>query len=241
MTAGESLAHVPDLLRGCWQRSWIRYADGAVDDTSTVVWLQHESAMADVRIPESHSALQHRGSLAGCTLEELRLLANSESSTGATVCTPIEIGVDGVRRATAAWPRLAGGVEFQPVSGFPEPGLLEWNDDGTVMLERAPSGAYVEQWRRIPDSQSPVQQRLHHDGSRLYVAGVVAVFVRDRPRPIAADERLDVLIAAAGHDRSTIEALVDCEFSLANRRGSAYVITASTHPWRVGDVLDVAV
>ena len=51
MTAGESSAHVAELLRGGWQRSWIRYSDGALDDTSTVVWLQHESAMADVRVP----------------------------------------------------------------------------------------------------------------------------------------------------------------------------------------------
>lgn len=241
MTAGESSAHVAELLRGGWQRSWIRYSDGALDDTSTVVWLQHESAMADVRVPESHSALQQCGSLAGCTLEQLRLLADSESSTGTTVCTQIEVGADGVRRATAQWPRLAGGVEFQPVSGFPEPGLLEWNDDATVMLERAPSGAYVEQWRRIPDTETPLEQRRLDDGSTLYLAGSVAVRVRDRPRPIPAGERLEVLIAEAGDDRSAIEALVDCEFSLAHRRGSAYVVTASTHPWRIGEVIDVAV
>lgn len=241
MMVGESLAHVPDLLQGCWQRSWIRYSDGTLDDTSTVVWLQLESEMADVRVPESHSMLRRRRSLADCTLDELRLLADSESSTGATVCTPIEVGADGVRRATARWPRLVGGVEFQPVSGFPEPGLLEWNDDGTVMLERAPSGAYVERWQRIPDTRVPLEQRRLDDGSRLYLAGSVAVLVRDRPRPVPSHERLDVLIAEAGEHRSAIEALVDCEFSLATRQARGYVVTASTHPWRVEELIDVAV
>ena len=43
-------ATVPDLMLGCWKRAWIEFADGTRDDTTTVVWLQTESLMADVRI-----------------------------------------------------------------------------------------------------------------------------------------------------------------------------------------------
>ncbi len=197
--------------------------------------------MADVRIPETHALLRRCGSLADCTIEELRLLADSESSTGITACTPIEVGDDGVRRATAEWPGVDGGVEFQPVSAFPEPGLLEWNADGTVMLERAPSGAYLEEWQRIPDTSAPLEHRVLADGGELFLAGAVAILVRDRSRPVVSRKRLDVLIAEAGADRRAIEALVDCEFSLAQRQGNAYVVTASTHPWRIGEQIDVVV
>jgi hypothetical protein len=40
-------------------------------------------------------------------------------------------------------------------------------------------------------------------------------------------------------DRAMMEALLDCEFSVAERTGAVWVITASTLPWREGMVLDV--
>ena len=43
-------------------------------------------------------------------------------------------------------------IGFQPVSAFPEPGELEWNSDGTVMMERAPSGVHP---RTAPISSPP--------------------------------------------------------------------------------------
>lgn len=212
-----------------------------MDDTSTVVWLQLESRMADVRIPASHTALSGRGALAECSLDELRQLAASESSCSITTCSPVAIGPDGIRRATAEWPGSDDEIAFQPVSAFPEPGLLEWSDDASVMIERAPSGAYVEEWVRLDDTQTLHAHRLLDDRRQLFVTGAVAVLVRDRPAPIERMERLDVLVAQAGDDRAALEALVDCEFSVAERRGSRYVVTASTFPWRIGDELDVAV
>ena len=44
---------------------------------------------------------------------------------------------------------------------------MTWNDDGTVMFERAPSGAYVEEWRLVPGSRDPltviIDRRRPHD------------------------------------------------------------------------------
>lgn len=232
---------VPELLRGAWRRAWIRFVDGTVDDTSTVVWVQLEHRMADIRVPAGHGDLAGRGSLATCTIGELRRLATGDSSTGSTSCSAIEIDADGVRRATAEWFDSVGDVAFQPVSAFPEPGLLEWSDDGTVMTERAPSGAYVEQWERMPDSSQPLMHVELDDRAEVFVAGAVAILVRDRLRPLPVVARLDALVADARDDRAAVEALVDCEFSLAVRRGDDYLITASTHPWRAGEVLDVDV
>lgn len=240
MSTGRRFERVPELLRGCWRRTRIEYSDATVDDTSTVVWLQLDSRMADLRVPAHHADLAGRGSLAGCSLDDLRRLADSESSSGFTVCSPLEIGDDGVRRATAEWPD-DDGVAFQPVTAYPEPGLLEWSADGRVMIERAPSGAYVEHWQRLSHTEAPLGHHVRDDGSELFIAGATAVLVRDRPVPITPRRRLDALVAEAGDDRTLLEALVDCEFSLAHRTGDAYVVTASTHPWRIGEVIDVAV
>ena len=229
---------VPAELFGCWQRAWIEFADGTRDDTSMVIWLQLQSKMADIRVSADQPS-HDRGSLAECSLEELRALAASESSSGYTTCTPIVVGEDGVRRATAEWFTRGHGVAFQPVSAFPEPGLLEWNDDGTVLYERAPSGAYVEEWRRIPGTSTGLRYRQRADGSEIYVAGSVTVFVRDRAHSIPRAARLQQLVADRGDDRAAIERLIDCEFSFARQDGSRYVVEASTLPWNIGKVIDV--
>ena len=85
---------VPDELFGCWQRRWIEFADGTRDDTSVVVWLQLPSLMADVRLSAAALALAGRSSF---SLDELLVLADSDSSSGATTCTPVV-----QRTATAA-------------------------------------------------------------------------------------------------------------------------------------------
>ena len=240
------------LLTGCWVRAWIEFADGSRDDNSVVAWLQLPSLMADVRLPGPTAAGVDptRRSSAECTLAELRSIADSESSSGYTTCTKVEEGPDGVRRATAEWHTRGHGTAFQPVSAFPEPGLLEWNGDGTVMIERAPSGAYVEEWRLVPGSRSGQAHQRLDTRTELFVAGPVAVLVRDREVPVTGPARLPDMIDATLADpalapvdaRRRVEQLVDCEFSFARRRGSAdgqYVIEASTLPWRLGEVIDV--
>ena len=208
-------ATVPPELLGCWQRAWIEFTDGTYDDTSFVVWLQLPSLMADVRLTAESLALAG-SSIAGfddCSLDQLHVLAGSDSSSGATTCTPFVTGADGVRRATAEWTSAVG---FQAVSAFPEPGLLELHDDGTVMIERAPSGAYVEEWRLLPGTREPLTYEQLDDGSTWYRAGEVGVLVHDR--------------------RLGAEAL-DCEFSFARLGAGGWTIEASTLPWRVGVAL----
>lgn len=211
-----SAAPVPEELRGCWQRAWIEFADGTRDDTSFVVWLQLPSLMADVRLSAASLALAGEGGPTGfddCSLEQLHVLAGSDSSAGATTCTPFVTGADGLPRATAEWSSTIG---FQPVSAFPEPGLLELYDDGTVMIERAPSGAYVEEWHLLPGSREPLSCAAQADGSTWYRAGSVGVLVHDR--------------------RPSGEAL-DCEFSFARLGPESWAIEHSTLPWRVGALI----
>ena len=206
---------MPDELVGCWHREWIEFADGSGDEASFVVWLQLPSLMADVRLSTAVMALASAGrtGFSDCSPEELRLLASSDSSAGATTCTTFVAGSHGLRTATAEWSSTVG---FQAVSAFPEPGLLELSDHGATMIERAPSGAYVEQWRLLPGSRSALGCTLLADGSTWYRAGDVGVLVHDR--------------------RLGGEAL-DCEFSFARQTPGGFRVEHSTLPWRVGTVI----
>ena len=232
-------ATVPELMFGCWKRSWIKFADGTLDDTTSVVWLQTESQMADVRINVETFDISSRAGLHECTMAELRALASNDASSGFTECGDPVVGADGVRAATASWNTRGYGVNFQPVSAFPEPGLMTWNDDATVMIERAPSGAYVEEWRLVPGSRDVLS--VTHDGlASTYRAGSVAVLVRDRAIAIPRTARLLDLLDEHATDRTMIEALLDCEFIVAELSGGEWTIMMSTLPWRQGDLLDVS-
>src|SRR5262249_33549874 len=156
-------------------------------------------------------------------------------SSGYTECTPIELDGNGLRRATATWHTRGHGINFQPVSAYPEPGLMTWDDGGTVMREEAPSGAYVEEWRLVPGSRDPLFAR----SGTPYRAGDVAVLVRDRPIAARRAARLPELVDEFADDRATLEGLLDCEFSIAERRDGEWTISASTLPWREGAHVDV--
>ncbi len=231
-------ATVPDLMFGCWRRAWIEFADGTRDDTTNVVWLQTESSMADVRIAADRPDLRDRAGLHQCSIDELRSLAAVDASSGYTECGPITVDADGMRTATAQWHTRGHGINFQPVSAFPEPGLMSWNDDGTVMMEHAPSGAYVEEWHLVPASRDDLGVQQNGDAT-TYRAGPVAVLVRDRRVPIPRPARLQELVGDYEGDRAMIEALLDCEFSVVDFDGHQWCISASTLPWREGEVIDV--
>ena len=228
---------VPDLMLGCWQRAWIEFADGVIDNTTTVVWLQTNSLMVDVRIPANRAGLSGRTALQDCTIDDMHVLATSDASSGFTECEAVTTDADGVRSATATWHTRGHGVSFHPVSAFPEPGLMTWSDDGTLMFERAPSGAYAEEWRLVPGSRDPLT--VFSIGSdTVYRAGEVAVLVRDRVVPIPRQARLPELLDEYADDRATLEALLDCEFSVARRVDGDWTVFASTLPWKQGAVID---
>lgn len=234
-----SLGTVPPILQGGWKRRWIKYEDGRFDDTSIVVWLQFETQMVDVRLTPDLADLSHRGSIEDCELADLIRLATSDSSSGHTTCTPVLRDEAGLQTATAEW-FSDPGVAFQPQTAFPEPGLLKWNEDASIMMERAPSGAYLEQWNRIAGTEPEGSAGLiedRSDGSKLFRLGPLAVLVHDRRRDLPKHGALVDHVRDAPN-LETARALVDCEFSLAQEQEDRYVVVASTHPWRIGAVLD---
>ena len=228
---------VPNRLLGCWNRRYIRFSDGTEDKSTRVIWVQTLSGVGDIRIPASRPDLRARTGLADCSKEELLALAEQDCFCGVTL-------FDASARPfpTASWPKESYLFRFQPVITFPEPGWMEWLEDGTCMIERAPSGAYVEDWRLQPGSQSfgAHLTRLNAPSPTcLYVAGDHAILARNRPQALPTDKTLLELAREANYDRKRLQQILDCEFSYARRAesGGDYVIELSTLPWREGQPL----
>ena len=114
---------------GCWRRAWIEFADGRRDDTGVVLWLQTESAMVDVRVSADRGDFTGCTSLKGCTIDQLRSIAGSDGSSGWTQCSSVVEDADGIAMATAEWHTRGHGINFQPVSAYPEPGLMTFAAD----------------------------------------------------------------------------------------------------------------
>ncbi len=184
---------VPAWLHGCWRRAWIQFADGSRNDTDPVFWLQTDSAMADVR--------------------------PGNASTGYTVADDLATDPDGSHRCVAQWHTYGVGANFQPEVTFPEPGLLHVNPAGDVMMEHAPSGAYMEEWHLVEGSaDTPPTRRVLGDGRELFTAGPVMILT---PCPATAVP-------------------LECQFIVAIRHddGEHRVVT-STLPCPKGSILDL--
>jgi hypothetical protein len=231
-------ATVPEDLIGCWERLSIRFADGSEDKTTRVIWLQTLSGVADIRIPDSRPDLQARAGFADCSRDELLDLAEQDCFCGITLFDP-----EAEPFPTAHWPKEAYLFRFQPVITFPEPGWLAWQECGTHMIEKAPSGAYEEHWQFLPASRSFAAHLARRDAApttRLYIAGEHAIYARNRAMTFPSHKTLVELARDARDDRDRLATLLDCEFSYARRDppGDDYTILASTLPWREGAALD---
>jgi hypothetical protein len=228
---------VPTKLMGCWHRRYIRFPDGQDDTTTRVIWVQTLSGVGDVRVAANRPNLRSRGSLANCSREELIALADQDCFAGLTLYDK-----DTEPYPSASWPPEAYLFRYQPVITFPEPGWMQWSEEGTCMIERAPSGAYVEDWRLQPRSREfAVHLSMPRAPTKtcLYVAGVHAIFAKDRPDALPTDKNLQQLFDESGQDIEKLRRWLDCEFSYATRRNASedYVIQLSTLPWREGQPL----
>ena len=225
-TMSTSPASVPEWLRGCWRRAWIEFADGTRNDTDHVVWLQTDRTMADVRVIGTRPSFAGVVSFEQCSPEQLTALSTSNASTGFTTVTDL-VDDGGTRQCVAQWFTYGHGANFQPECAFPEPGLLEISADGSVMIERAPSGAYTEEWHLVPGSRDVLRHERLGAGRERFTAGPVVVDVRDRTVPMEAGAPFTA-------------ATLDCEFSVALLdTDGTHRIVASTIPWREGASLDV--
>jgi hypothetical protein len=216
---------VPTWSLGCFRRRSITFFSGVTDSQTVVYWLQAGNLTVDLRLPARRSSL---------ALAEA--LARTEGGLA-------RARWDGRAMTWSDW------TSFQLHDRWPEPGLLA--RVGDCLIEHAPSGAYVEDWRLQPSADGPlvglrlVDERdrdsgeVRHVGGGLVVCGQHAALVLGRPRPLPSDARLEELVKAHPDDPQLLRAIRSCEVSYAScgAGGGPFVITASTDPAREGQPL----
>jgi hypothetical protein len=225
---------VPEWTHGCFRRRSITFFNGVEDTDSEVIWLQSRGLTADFR--RSPPALGvRRAELAELPLEQLIALARVEGGFARTRW-------DGELMHWSKW------VSFQTHAKWPEPGRLE--RVGASLVEFAPSGAYVEDWRFQPGGPGPFiglsllderdldSDELVHRGGGLIVCGTHAAFVRGRPAALSAGRVEDFVRAHAG-DASSLARVFsfDAAYGTASSELGDYRVQLSTLPWREGEAL----
>jgi hypothetical protein len=217
---------VPAWTLGCFHRRCITYATGAEDVATRVVWVQSHGLTGDIRVPADRPDVSHRASLADCTGVELEALALAEGGVADTAW-------DGRRMSWSNWAAL------QPYDKWPEAGELR--RVGPSLLEFAPSGIYVEDWRLQPSAPGPLiglrlvaEDGAPRDGG-LVVAGDHALFALSRRTPLESDEPLP-LQARRGVDPAR---LFEAAAHYAVRRGESYLTRLATDPFAEGQALDL--
>ncbi|HEY7886005.1 MAG TPA: hypothetical protein VIC08_13765 [Cellvibrionaceae bacterium] len=243
MTLAELLAHhslrpqesVPEWMLGCFRRRAISFANGQSDVTTLVYWIQSRNFTLDLRLPHTSEQPPLRNWQA-YSAQELQILANYEGWQADSVCTGNAL----------SW---QGGCSLQLHNRWPEPASLY--RIGNCMMEFAPSGAYVEDWRLQVSSPGPLiglrllqERNLHtgecqHKGGGLIICGDYAALVLGRPEVIEYDRlTLPKCVAAAQQDPALLARYFAFETSVA--RGSlvgGFTVEHSTCPGRSGEQL----
>lgn len=234
---------VPVWTLGCFRRRSITFFNGDSDDTTLVLWLQSRGLTGDLRLAAGRPRVSSREALSDLSLADLVALAEVEGGISPT-------RFDG---STLPGAELSGTMHwldwtaFQVHDKWPEPGDLR--RVGDCLIEFAPSGAYVEDWRLQPGGDGPliglslVEERdekgkLLHRGGGLVMAGEHALFVRGRAEPLPACARVTDLVERATGEPALLDALFGFEASYARRDvAGRYIVQSSTLPWREGKPL----
>lgn len=228
---GRPTSSVPDWMLGYYKRLAISFANGQTDTATHVCWLQSRNFTIDLRLPLETEQAPDKP-LAAYTADELQVLASYEGWEALSVW-------DGER---LAWHT---DTSLQMHNRWPEPALL--SRVGNCMIEFAPSGAYVEDWRLQPSRPGPliglrlIEERdlasgaVRHRGGGLIVCGEYAALVLGRPAPMTSEGLLRDLALDALGNGERLAALFAFETSVA--QGSleqGYSVALSTRAGRVG-------
>ena len=215
-TGLDSLAF-PQRLLGAFRRKSITFANGLTDETTVVYWFQSRTFTLDLRLPD-----------------------------GAETAVPDRQGWVGDTLWDATTQQLSWTVNrsYQPRNQWPEPATLSFI--GNCVLEFAPSGAYVEDWRQqcsngpflglrlISLFSEATGQTYAMDGG-IIVAGDHVAYAQSRLPAI------DAALAAAGDLETALESRIateqqieSCEVSVASCDNT---VTHSTQSGRVGQAI----
>jgi hypothetical protein len=234
---------LPSWVLGCFRRRSITFFDGSTDSATVVIWLQSRGLTFDLRLAADRPRLASAGAVSAASAQDLVRLAQAEGGIARTTATN-----DGAPGTLVL--RWDDWDAFQPYPKWPEPGLLR--RVGDCLIEFAPSGAYVEDWRcqnagigpliglRLLAERDLESGRVLQRGGGLVVCGIHAGWVRGRARPLPDNTRPAQIVAKDPRNRELLEAVCDFEASYARlAAGGAFVVEASTLPWREGSAIDL--
>lgn len=207
----------PSGLLGAFRRKSITFCTGVTDETTIVYWFQSRSFTIDLRLPDAAATpVTERQGWIGDTLWNQ---ATSELSWR-------------IERS------------YQPHNQWPEPARLDFI--GNCVLEYAPSGAYVEDWRQQSSAGPLLGLRLTGtidaatgaelplDGG-LVIAGEHAAFARSRlphiDDALRGADSLETALASGLVTQAEIESY-EVSVALGGRE-----ITYSTQPDRCGQAI----
>jgi len=215
-------------LRGLWRRSMIAWPDGSRDTTTSVCWLQGLRACLDLRQSAPPAELARVRALDRLSLGQCTWLARQQGFAG-------QLSFDG---SHFEWSRS---IDFQPRAAGADAGSLCWQGD--VLVESGRDVAYIEHWHRdhgaptLPVAAVSLRDADDNTAAAMLRVGAQFMFARDRTLSAAAGRTLCQCIAEAATLQQA-RGLVDCEISFGNALPAGFLISASTLPWRIGDVLD---
>jgi hypothetical protein len=234
---------VPDWVLGCFRRRSITFFSGETEHRTLVLWLQARGLTADLRLAADRPKLASFDDLLTLSPEELVRMAEVEGGIAASEFDARESGAAGPLAGVMRWGNWEA---FQLHAKWPEPGELR--RVGDCLIEFAPSGAYVEDWRLLEHGPGPLiglslleerdgeTGRLLQRGGGLVISGNHALFVRGRAAELPQVGRISQLVGQA--DRALLEAVFSFDASYAVRHGDAHwPVAASTLPWREGQPL----
>ncbi len=224
----------PSWLWGTFSRRSITFYSGLEDSETRVLWLQTHGLAADFRFPPDRVPRAGRTTWSEFDDAELQRLLINEGGLSSTHW-------DGSRMNWFDW------TSFQTHAKWAEPGDLR--RVGDCVIEFAPSGAYVEDWRAQPSLAGPwiglrllTEQNLEtgevcHQGGGLIVCGDHAALVRGRPFPLPDARLMD---AAVDHSRTELLATLqsfEASYAVRSSSGSPWIVQLSTNPLREGELL----
>ncbi|MBV6824670.1 hypothetical protein [Pseudomonas sp. PD9R] len=225
---------VPDWMLGFYKRRAISFANGLTDTQTHVCWFQSRNFTIDLRLPLEDRQVPAKP-LSAHSAQDLQILANYEGWEA--LCS--------WEGETLSWHT---DTSLQVHNRWPEPAVLK--RIGNCMIEFAPSGAYVEDWRlqlsapgaliglRLLEEKQLETGSVRHRGGGLIVCGGYAAMVLGRADPLESGLPLRELVSRHVDDPQWLNGAFNFETSVA--QGSlddGYQITLSTCAARVGQPL----
>lgn len=216
----------PDWMLGCFKRQSITFANGKTDRKTRVFWLQGRQLTIDLRLPLAQDQVQH--AWPDCSAKQLRSLANYEGWSADSRW----------HNGQLSW---QGGASFQIHNRWPEPAIL--HRVGDCMVELAPHGSYVEDWRaqstqpgplvslRLIDETHRQTSQKRSRGGAIIIAGNWAGLIIGRkkePRQVPHKQLRDLVSTL--NTTQLLSQLFDFEASVATGNiQDGYVVQHSIH------------